>query len=348
MRVGRRGQAVAAVVVLSTVIGAGCSLMGLDTGDGGTCAPAELCGNGIDDDCNGLTDCADPICKAAGYACLPTELPAGSTLVAYYPSANGTALPACPSMYGPAQTVLANVDGGTSCDCTCAGTDAVCSSIASYHAYADGCGKDSGITSSGFTATNVCQGGDPAGPAGGSYALYGVEPPTITQGVCSGTPVTLPGPGGDQGEICPAQSTSDGGCGGAECRLSPGVGFHTCALMPTTIAGCPASGFSQQVIVSTGNPGYVDTRSCVGCQCGTSLICNGLDHLALYESSQTCRGTPDDIIDAGCGGAHATAAKSWVGVFDASGSAACEQTQAGTIDGGVTLDMNTRALCCLP
>src|SRR5690242_2660516 len=32
-------------------------------GDGQVCAAHEICGNQIDDDCNGLTDCQDPSCR---------------------------------------------------------------------------------------------------------------------------------------------------------------------------------------------------------------------------------------------------------------------------------------------
>ena len=346
MRVGRRGHAVAAGVVLLTMIGAGCSLMGLDSGggDGGACH-AEQCDNGLDDDCNGLTDCADPACQAAGFSCLSAPVPAGATLVAYNP----TARPACPASYGQAELVIGNIDGGATCDCTCAGTEAVCTAIASYHAYVDGCGKDGGlVTSSGITATSACKLGDPAAPPGAGYDLYNPLTPEAGQGTCGATPVSLPAPGADEGEICPAPLASDGGCHGEVCRLAPGAGFRTCVLFPTGLASCPASGFSQQVLVSSGRPGYVDTRSCVGCQCGTSLACSSLDHLALFEGNDSCRGDADVVIGPTCGGSHKTAAQSYQSVFVSTGSAECEETQPGTLDGGVTLDTSRETLCCLP
>jgi hypothetical protein len=332
------------------MVGAGCSLMGLDSGgDGGACH-AEVCDNGLDDDCNGLTDCADPACMAAGYSCLPTTVPAGAKLVAY----NATARPGCPAGYGTATPVIGNVDGGTTCDCTCAGTDGVCTAMASYHAYADGCEKDSGITASGFTATTACRTGSGPSPANVSYDLFNASTPEAGQGVCSATPVALPGPGADLGEICLAPEASDGGCNGNACRLTADAGFRTCVLLSRGLASCPASGFSQQVVVSSGVPGYVDTRSCAGCQCGTTLGCEALDHLALFEGTSsapntTCRGNPDFVIDASCGASlKSGTVASYQSVFVTTGSAQCEETQPGAVDGGVTLDTNTETLCCLP
>jgi hypothetical protein len=37
--------------------------------DGECNGGAEDCANGKDDNCNGLVDCADPVCQGAGYSC---------------------------------------------------------------------------------------------------------------------------------------------------------------------------------------------------------------------------------------------------------------------------------------
>src|SRR5262249_56746911 len=46
------------------------------------CAPDENCLDGVDNDCNGLTDCADPACTA-GYRCVAAPPPAWSGFALY-------------------------------------------------------------------------------------------------------------------------------------------------------------------------------------------------------------------------------------------------------------------------
>ncbi len=42
---------------------------------GCVCGPTEICDNGVDDDCNGLRDCADDFCRSSGVCnCGPTEI----------------------------------------------------------------------------------------------------------------------------------------------------------------------------------------------------------------------------------------------------------------------------------
>ena len=94
----------------------------LDVGDGGplgadtspVCQPTETdCTDGIDNDCNGKIDCADPACTSAGYSCTP-EL--GQNLQFAWFSANAT--PACPGT-STATDVVAKVTAPSTCDCGC-------------------------------------------------------------------------------------------------------------------------------------------------------------------------------------------------------------------------------------
>ena len=50
--------------------------------DGCKATGPEKCTNGVDDDCNGLTDCADPACQTQGYACA-APAPGGWDFVAF-------------------------------------------------------------------------------------------------------------------------------------------------------------------------------------------------------------------------------------------------------------------------
>src|SRR5580698_10770098 len=64
--------------------------------DGG--ASPENCTDGIDNDGNGLVDCADPACQPA-YTCVTA--PAGWTIGAFLPSVADQPGPSCPTGYAP-------------------------------------------------------------------------------------------------------------------------------------------------------------------------------------------------------------------------------------------------------
>ena len=100
--------------------GEGGSEGGSDGGSDGPVGPCtktgpEICDDGIDNDCNGQTDCADPACSA--FACVPAP-PDGWSLVALAL----TAPPACPTGFTSTDVrVLAGSDT-TGCPCTCTST----------------------------------------------------------------------------------------------------------------------------------------------------------------------------------------------------------------------------------
>ena len=82
------------------------------------CSDVEICDDGIDNDCNGLSDCADPRCSSAGWSC--TSLPSGGgwTIGAF----DQTARPTCPANFGTTgKTAYTSVCPGRpdTCNCTC-------------------------------------------------------------------------------------------------------------------------------------------------------------------------------------------------------------------------------------
>ncbi len=88
---------------------------GVDTGGPDACDSVEICNNGIDDDCNGLVDCADPACTA-GWTCTAAPVPSGWSVVSYAQSSR----PACPAGYGtPADVVEGPIGAPATCGCTC-------------------------------------------------------------------------------------------------------------------------------------------------------------------------------------------------------------------------------------
>ena len=85
----------------------------------------EICDNGLDDNENGLIDCADPECKNSGWSCV-TSIPDGWTgPVAFWSGARGDAFPGCSlsggytvDRFGELVTDLA-VEGRTCPQCSC-------------------------------------------------------------------------------------------------------------------------------------------------------------------------------------------------------------------------------------
>ncbi|MGA7121295.1 MAG: hypothetical protein WBY94_14420, partial [Polyangiaceae bacterium] len=64
------------------------------------CAPTsstENCTNGIDDNCDGLVDCAEPSCQTAGYACVGAAPAGWSGPDLFWTGAAGATAPACPA-----------------------------------------------------------------------------------------------------------------------------------------------------------------------------------------------------------------------------------------------------------
>lgn len=86
-----------------------------DAGGADACdAAVEDCTNGLDDNCNGLVDCADPECASQGFACTPA-VPVGWSLVAYVENAR----PSCPVGWGASAPNVEGPDGGGACQCAC-------------------------------------------------------------------------------------------------------------------------------------------------------------------------------------------------------------------------------------
>src|SRR5262249_44339774 len=80
-----------------------------------SCSATENCTNGVDDDCDGLVDCADPACGQQGYACVP-PVPAGWAYEPIDRAAGG----ACPVGLASHELVASATGAPASCGCTCA------------------------------------------------------------------------------------------------------------------------------------------------------------------------------------------------------------------------------------
>ena len=363
-----RGAFRTALVLLGTGV-AGCSLSGLDTqygaadgsaadaatadganagdaaGGGDGCKPTENCTNGIDDDCNGLVDCADPGCTTAGFACTAGPVPSGWTLVAY----SATTRPVCPTLYGTETAIVSSPAGAAdACGCTCSGSPAVCAGTASYSAYPNAC-------TTGATSVNVGVNNGSCGAvgttvtAGDYYQLYFASTAVAQQGACSGAGkiTSAPAPTFNAGATCASPSQLGAGCTAGVCAPPTGSVFAACVAHAGSVA-CPTFGFTQQVLVSTGTPGYVDMRACGACPCATALTCGTVSNVALFANG-TCAGGAAYNINTGCQLPTTSASiGSYEVAYAVSGDATCQPTGSSPPTGSVTLDSNVETICCAP
>ncbi|MGH7297402.1 MAG: hypothetical protein ACRELB_20870, partial [Polyangiaceae bacterium] len=192
-----------------------------------SCSPVgpESCSNGVDDDCNGLVDCADPACVSAGYACTPA-VPPGWTLVAY----DRTARPSCPAGWGGSSPTVEGPDGGAACSCQCGsypGNPCVVGTLSlSLGQNQCGCAQTQNIA---LASDGGC---DPIGhaigqPCGtwGDGKVSALAPASFA---CSETRTLPPIGFAAQGETCVPVAGVGAGCGG-------GGG---CVPSPAPAAGC--------------------------------------------------------------------------------------------------------------
>ena len=312
-------------------------------GDG--CQGAENCANGVDDNCDGLVDCADPGCQMAGFTCTAGAIPAGWSLVAY----SAKTRPLCPKAYGTEQAIVSGVDGGAdTCGCTCSGSSGTCVGTASYNGYPNAC-------STGASGVNVAVNNGACGALGTTvisgdyYQLYYASTAQAQQGACSGAGkiTATPAPTFNAGATCAAPSQLGTGCSAGVCAPPAGASFAVCIAHPGTIA-CPTFGFTQQVLASTGSPGYVDGRTCGACPCATSITCSTVSNVALFASGN-CSGGAAYNINTGCQLANSTTSiGSYEVAYANGGDPSCQPTGASPPGGSVKLDSNVETICCAP
>jgi hypothetical protein len=318
----------------------GDTAVGDATGSGDGCKP-EDCLNGIDDDCDGLVDCADPACSNAGFFCTAAAIPTGWTLVAF----SATTRPSCPTRYASEQAIVSNPAGGPdTCSCHCSGTAASCGGTATYQGFPNACASGA-VTVNLAVNGGACTATSTSVSSGHFYTLPGSNA-VAQQGNCSGAGAvaSAPAPTFDAGATCAAPAQLGAGCSSGVCAPATGTAFGACIAHPGNVA-CPTFGFVKQTLVSTGSPGYVDNRTCGSCPCATSLGCGAVSNVALY-SGASCTGAGFNV-GGSCGVINATASiASYRVSFSESGSTTCQPTGSSTSTGSVVLDSNVETICC--
>ncbi len=310
----------------------------------------ENCQNNVDDNCDGLVDCADPQCMA-GYMCVLVPPPnwSGSPM-AIAEAAPGT-LPTCTAPY---PTLLLDEFEGIQF------AAAMCSACS--------CGPASGVDCSttyqmfypDSSCANWC--------AQANYGIcIGILPllqacgPTVyttlnnfpSGGSCtpSGGAGTTSSPSwaGELVACAPQSSSAPGGCGiASECVPRPPTGFAPAPCIEAAgDQACPG-GYPNKQNLYYDQTSYTDTRSCSACSCATPTggactatmayykdgACSVLD--VMESVPKPCSPVPPS----GDGGVEAVEQLSWQQVSP--GSCA---PQGGQPTGAVTPN-NPHTFCC--
>lgn len=281
----------------------------------------EVCDDGIDNDCNGTTDCDDPAC-AASFQCVPAP-PAGWRPISFSPDAR----PTCPARSQSSDLEAQGPNPTSACTCTCGGGTCTGATSLFLGTSPNGCPDaatatsplSAACTSLGSPALDFesyrIGGGTPAGPCTATTTQY--SPPT-------------------RGRSCAGQVAARCGAGGT-CAPRPSAGLTICIEHDGAEPSCPA-GYSRRYVVGDA---IADGRSCSGCVCG-SPSCTV--EVQIWETAANCGGAPEitQQSDATCRNRAGGKARSFSSRLLDAGCAVATQP---TLRGSRTVTRE-RTVCC--
>ena len=311
---------------------------GLDSPDHVTtpCGSPEDCTNGVDDDCNGLTDCADSACHP-DHECIAAA-PDGWSGPGAFVETSGTAPPSCPPTFvNPAFDGTADPSAApASCGCTCGAPSKVACAIDATFYFDSSCAN--ACSSSAITA-GAC-----AATCSGAQTMKVTASPGLG-GSCGASPSKTVPPLGWNHAARVCSSRSGTGCNaGSVCASARPAPFASGACVWRIGAiDCVAPYTTRHVYYS----GATDTRDCGACTCGSphDTTC-GTVTVSLYGDNQCSGGAAGTApSDGSCvpapSGAHGATSSN---ATTTGGS--CTPTSAGPI-GSVT-PTGATTVCCLP
>ncbi len=306
------------------------------------CLPAEICNNGIDDNCDGKIDCDDPMCGA--WTCTAAAVPSGWSVVEY----NQGQRPSCDPGYGSAKVAYEGPSGApASCSCACSVTtpgSCIGGNFGNDYSFGvGGCGTPMPLAANGGACTT-----------GPKFANTGVDlavsPAPYDAGIClpSQTASTKPVAFQNVGESCRELDAGGAGCNsGGSCVPKTTSGFSLCILHDGTET-CP-TGFSDLHTVGT-DAG--DTRGCSPCTCGAPTATCGNASVTFYQDTNCSQGAQTVPANGMCAAFPGPMGNGLTGPFYVTyeytaqvENEGCGAATPGVPEGGVELT-GIRTICC--
>lgn len=300
--------------------------------DAGPCVKsgAEVCDDGIDNDCNGKTDCADDACQQR-YRCVD-RAPDDWQLTALVQGGR----PDCPDGFGDSSDVRAvrGSTGAPTCGCDCSGASAC-----SPSGIVAGIDNDPGCsaTNQTFAATSDCQrlNGNGVQISDNAFVRATAGSAASCRSSANGTVPEV-----RDSRTC-AVRNAGGGCGaGQVCVPRTSNGYAVCIAKGGSQA-CPGA---FPASIRAGSNVQQDSRSCAACTCA-ALPCSG--EVKLYDNRDCSDGAKLTLTASAPPGSCARVSN---GSFQARGYTAtiaggCVMASAGKGSGTLTL-ADERTICC--
>ena len=284
------------------------------------------CTDGIDNDCNGKTDCQEPSCTGNGYDC--TQEVANAQFGWYA----ATSKPACPGTSVSTDLVTAITPSASTCACSCTATT-TCPATASVDNDENGSCTTINNTRP-LTLDNACH------AASFDVQVAAKSAPLAATNSCS-SKSALPSLTTTTGRICKSQlPKGGGGCGvGLACLpVKPVASFKACMIMPSS-GVCPSAWPNP----STVGTAVSDTRTCGACGCAATGSCSGT---ASFYTGGACASLVASVALGGC--AATGVGPTTVGSYKATTTSnpACTNNSPTTAVSGSASLGGQLSLCC--
>lgn len=253
--------------------------------------PETDCLDGVDNNGDGLTDCADPSCTAIT-TCVPA--PAAGSQIGTFIS---TFTPSCPTDYGSPVTYSTNLMTPACSGCGYTGlltckydvymdTHTDCSALV----FKGTVSTTTALTSNSADATNVV--------CANMTSVSGLMSGKLQNGVQTAGSCTATGGGASRGtptwgatqQFCAAARSSS--CAGGQVCVAKPAAAPVCLRIPSDTAGCPAGWTTGPV--APYYTGFVDNRSCGACTCSglTNVSCINAGNVLGTQSASCPGGAP--------------------------------------------------------